>query len=217
VILVFLGPPGAGKGTQAKILEQQHGYRQISTGDLLRRHVREGTPLGVEAKGFMDRGELVPDDLIIRMMDGELEHVADVILDGFPRTVAQADALDEMLRRKGRAVPGAVLFDVVPDVLMERLTGRWTHPSSGRVYHERFNPPHRAGRDDQTGEPLIQRDDDKPETIKKRLDVYQRETQPLIKFYSRPDSNRLTSVDALGPIENVTSRILRLIDPGSVA
>src|SRR5579863_4000404 len=144
MILIFLGPPGAGKGTQAKILEEQFGYRQISTGDLLRKHRREGTALGKEAQGYMDSGKLVPDDLIVRMMDGELANVTDVILDGFPRTIAQARALDDLLRSKGLAA-GALLFDVPRADLEERLIGRWTHPASGRVYHERFNPPKKAG------------------------------------------------------------------------
>lgn len=210
MILVFLGPPGAGKGTQAKILEDQFGYRQISTGDLLRKHRREGTSLGKEAQGYMDSGKLVPDDLIIRMMDDELEHVTDAILDGFPRTIAQAKALDELLARK-RLTSGAVLFEVPREDLEERLIGRWTHPASGRVYHERFNPPKAPGVDDVTGEPLIQRPDDKAETIRTRLDVYDEETAPLVGYYADPAANRLTAVNALAPIPDVTTRIKNAI------
>jgi adenylate kinase len=205
--LIFLGPPGAGKGTQAKVLEEHCGYRQISTGDILRRHVAEGTPLGIEAKSFMDRGDLVPDDLIIRMMEHELQNPAEVILDGFPRTVPQAQALDELLARKKRSAV-AVLFEVDFDVLMERLTGRWTHPASGRTYHTLFNPPRVPGRDDETGEPLVQRPDDRPETIGKRLEEYREKTAPLIGYYDNPADPRLVSVDALGPIEAVTDRIV---------
>jgi adenylate kinase len=210
VNLIFLGPPGAGKGTQAKALEERFGYRQISTGDILRANVRNGTPLGVEAKGYMDRGELVPDDLIIRMMDAELDQKGDVILDGFPRTVPQAEALDDLLARKHRSAV-AVLFDVDKNVLIDRLTGRWTHPSSGRVYHERNAPPKVAGIDDLSGEPLIQREDDKEETIRKRLSVYDEQTAPLIAYYDDPADARLLKVDALAPIDKVTSQLTQLI------
>ena len=208
--LIFLGPPGAGKGTQAKVLEEKFGYRQISTGDILRRHVADGTPLGVEAKGYMTRGELVPDDLIIRMMDAELEKPSDVILDGFPRTVPQAEALDDLLARKKRKAV-AVLFDVDPDVLTDRLTGRWTHPASGRTYHARNNPPKQPGIDDVTGEPLVQRPDDAEETVKKRLAVYQEQTAPLVAYYDDAGGPRLARVDALGPIENVSRQLIEFV------
>jgi adenylate kinase len=209
--LIFLGPPGAGKGTQAKVLEEHCGYRQISTGDILRRHVAEGTPLGVEAKSFMDRGDLVPDDLIIRMMEHELANPAEVILDGFPRTVPQARALDDLLVRAKRGVV-SVLFDVDFDVLTERLTGRWTHPASGRTYHVLFNPPLVPGIDDVTGEPLIQRPDDRPETIRKRLAEYQEKTAPLIGYYDDPADPRLERIDALAPIADVTRQLGVLVD-----
>ena len=212
MILIFLGPPGAGKGTQAKILEEQFGYRQISTGDLLRKHRREGTALGQEAQSFMDSGKLVPDDLIIRMMDGELANVSDVILDGFPRTIAQAQALDDLLRGKGLTA-GALLFDVPRADLEERLIGRWTHPASGRVYHDRFNPPKKPGIDDVSGEALVQRPDDKAETIRTRLDVYDKETAPLVHYYEGAGGaeNRLTALNGLAPIPEVTERIKRVI------
>ncbi len=208
--LIFLGPPGAGKGTQAKVLEEHCGYRQISTGDILRRHVAEGTPLGVEAKAFMDRGDLVPDDLIIRMMERELEHPAEVILDGFPRTVAQARALDAVLAGKKRSAI-AVLFDVDFDVLTERLTGRWTHSGSGRTYHVLFNPPRVPFTDDVSGEALMQRPDDRPETIDKRLAEYREKTAPLIGYYDDPADPRLVRVDALTPISDVTRQLAELV------
>jgi adenylate kinase len=208
--LIFLGPPGAGKGTQAKVLEEQLGYRQISTGDILRRHVAEGTPLGVEAKSYMDRGDLVPDDLIIRMMEHELENPAEVILDGFPRTVPQAQALDALLARKKRSAV-AVLFDVDFRALTERLTGRWTHAASGRTYHVLFNPPRVPFTDDETGEALMQRPDDRPETIAKRLEEYREKTAPLIGYYDDPSDPRLVSVDALAPIADVTKRLEAVI------
>ncbi len=208
--LIFLGPPGAGKGTQAKLLEERHGYRQISTGDILRANVRQGTPLGVEAKSYMESGGLVPDDLIIRMMDAELEQPGEVILDGFPRTGPQAQALDELLARKRRAAV-AVLFDVDLAVLSDRLTGRWTHPASGRTYHERFNPPRTAGIDDVSGEPLVQREDDKEATIRKRLAVYSEQTAPLIAYYEAAAHTRLVRVDALGPIEAVSAQLEQVL------
>jgi adenylate kinase len=210
VNLIFLGPPGAGKGTQAKVLEEKFGYRQISTGDILRRHVAEGTPLGVEAKGYMSRGELVPDDLIIRMMDAELEKPSDVILDGFPRTVPQAEALDDLLARKNRKAV-AVLFDVDPEVLTDRLTGRWTHPASGRTYHARNNPPKQPGIDDITGESLVQRPDDAEETVKTRLAVYEEQTAPLVAYYDDAGGPRLARVDALAPIENVSRQLIEFV------
>ncbi|HTW84917.1 MAG TPA: adenylate kinase [Candidatus Sulfotelmatobacter sp.] len=214
--LIFLGPPGAGKGTQAKVLEERYGYRQISTGDILRRNVAEGTPLGVEAKGFMDRGDLVPDDLIIRMMEHELANPADVILDGFPRTVPQAEALDALLDRLHRSAI-AVLFDVDMSVLLERLTGRWTHAPSGRTYHAVHNPPRVPFCDDVTGEPLIQRPDDTEATIRKRLAVYEEQTAPLIAYYDDPADARLVRVDALAPIADVTAQLIDLIENGQPA
>ncbi|HEV2737045.1 MAG TPA: adenylate kinase [Candidatus Elarobacter sp.] len=209
--LIFLGPPGAGKGTQAKVLEERSGYRQISTGDILRANRRDKTPLGLEAQSFMDRGALVPDELIIRMMEPVLDAPGQVILDGFPRTVAQAQALDDLLRRKKKSAV-AVLFDVDRDVLTERLTGRWTHEASGRTYHTVHNPPRVAGIDDVSGEPLMQRADDKEETIRTRLAVYDDQTAPLIAYYDDPSDARLVRVDALAPIESVTEQLVKLVN-----
>ena len=208
--LIFLGPPGAGKGTQAKRLEERFGYRQISTGDILRANVREGTPLGVEAKGYMDSGALVPDELIIRMMEPVLDAQGEVILDGFPRTVAQAEALDDLLRRKKKSAL-AVLFDVDSDVLGERLTGRWTHAASGRTYHVKHNPPKVAGIDDETGEALMQRPDDTEEAIRTRLAVYDAQTAPLIDYYYDAAHPRLARIDALEPIDVVTEQLVKLV------
>ncbi len=209
--LIFLGPPGAGKGTQAKVLADRFGYRQISTGDILRANVREGTPLGLEAKPIMESGGLVPDDLMIRMIEAEMEKPGDVIFDGFPRTTAQAKALDELLRRKNKpAVP--VLFDVDMGALLERLTGRWTHVASGRTYHEKFAPPKTAGIDDVTGEPLVQRPDDKEQTIRKRLAVYADQTAPLVAYYEGGNGPELVRVDALAPIDRVSEELIRLVN-----
>jgi adenylate kinase len=210
VNLIFLGPPGAGKGTQAKVLEERFGYRQISTGDILRANKREKTPLGLEAQSYMDRGALVPDELIIRMMEPVLDAPGQVILDGFPRTVAQAQALDDLLRRKKKSAV-AVLFDVDRDVLTGRLTGRWTHEASGRTYHTEHNPPKAAGVDDVTGEPLIQRPDDTEETIRTRLAVYDEQTAPLIAYYDDPADPRLVRVNALAPIGDVTQQLVKLV------
>jgi adenylate kinase len=210
VNLIFLGPPGAGKGTQAKVLEERFGYRQISTGDILRANVREGSPLGVEAQGYMDRGALVPDDLIIRMMERELDAPGEVILDGFPRTVAQAQALEQLLARLGRTAV-AIAFDVDQDVLTDRLTGRWTHQASGRSYHLKHNPPKVAGVDDVTGEPLIQRPDDTEEAIRTRFHEYENKTAPLIGYYEKSQATPLLRVDALAPIEAVSEQLASIV------
>jgi adenylate kinase len=211
VNLIFLGPPGAGKGTQAKVLEERFGYRQLSTGDMLRAHRRDGTTLGAEAQGYMDRGELVPDDLIIRMVEADLAgNPAEVILDGFPRTVPQAQALDALLARLGRKAV-AIAFEVDRDVLTDRLTGRWTHPASGRTYHVKHNPPAVHAVDDVTGEPLVQREDDKEETIRKRLAEYDAKTLPLIGYYEKSTTTPLLRVDALAPIDVVGEQIAGIV------
>jgi adenylate kinase len=205
MILIFLGPPGAGKGTQAKIIEDRFAHRQISTGDLLRAHRVEKTALGLEAQSYMDDGKLVPDDLIIRMMEHELANASNVIVDGFPRTVAQAEAFDALLAAKGLTAK-AIVFDVDQGVLMERLTGRWTNPRTGRVYHAVFNPPKVAGIDDEDGGELIQRPDDQAETIEKRLREYDEKTAPLVAYYSR--DGRAIRVNALADIDEVTGSIV---------
>ena len=202
MILVFLGPPGAGKGTQAKILEDRFGYRQISTGDILRRHRAEKSPLGVEAKSYMDAGKLVPDDLIIRMMEAELANAENVIVDGFPRTIPQAEAFDALLKRKGLSAI-AVVFDVDYAVLTERIVGRWSNPRTGRVYHTTFAPPKVAGIDDEDGGPLVQRPDDSAEVVTKRLTEYDEKTAPLIAHYEK--SGEFVHVDGLGAIDAVTA------------
>ncbi len=209
VDIVLLGGPGAGKGTQAQILQKRFGYRQISTGDLLRGHRKNGTPLGQAAEAYMDRGDLVPDDLIIKMVEGELRDDAAVLFDGFPRTVAQAQALDALLESRGRGLPGAVYFEIPRAQLEERLAGRWTNPRTGRVYHERFNPPAIAGVDDEDGGPLVQRDDDKPETIAKRLDVFETETLPLVDYYGQ--SKRLARLDATQSVDHVSHMLMHMI------
>lgn len=181
--IILLGGPGAGKGTQAGYITEKFGIPQISTGDMLRAHVKSGSDLGVAAKKIMDEGGLVSDDIIMGMIK---ERVQDddckngYLFDGFPRTLPQADALKDA----GIAVDGVVEIDVDDDEIINRMSGRRVHLASGRTYHVIFNPPKVEGKDNETGEDLIQRDDDQPETVKKRLDVYHEQTEPLIAYYS---------------------------------
>lgn len=207
--VILLGAPGAGKGTQAQILQKRLGYRQISTGDLLREHRNKGTELGAAAEGYMKRGELVPDDLMIKMVEGELQGNAGVLFDGFPRTAAQAQALDALLESRGRGLPEAVYFEISRPLLEERLLGRWTNPRTGRIYHEKFSPPKVAGTCDEDGGPLVQREDDKPDTIKKRLDVFEAQTMPLVAYYR--ERGRLATIDATQPVGHVTHMLMHAI------
>jgi adenylate kinase len=208
--LVFLGPPGAGKGTQAKALEEKFGASQISTGDILRANVANGTPLGVKAKSFMDAGGLVPDDVIIGMMEDELKGRESFILDGFPRTVAQAEALDALLLKLALPLTAVVLFDADRKTLISRLCGRWTNPRTGRTYHAEYDPPLVAGIDDEDGGPLVQRKDDTLEVVLERLTTYDEKTAPLVEYYAH--SGSIVRVDALGTIDAVTAEILAAIE-----
>jgi adenylate kinase len=205
--LIFLGPPGAGKGTQAKILQERFGAKQISTGDILRDNRNRATDLGKTAEGFMLSGALVPDEIIIKMIEAELETLSDgFIMDGFPRTVAQAQAFDSMLQSKNIALDGVVLFRADRPTLVTRLTARWTNPRTGKTYNAITNAPRVSGIDDEDGGPLIQREDDKPETVNKRLDVYESQTTPLIDYYRT--SGKLLQVNALAPVPAVTDEII---------
>ena len=181
--LILLGAPGAGKGTQATFICQKYGIPQISTGDMLRAAVKAGTALGLQAKAIMDSGGLVSDELIIGLVKDRLTQ-ADCangfLFDGFPRTIPQADAM----KAAGVALDYVVEIDVPFEAIIERMSGRRSHPASGRTYHVKFNPPKAVGQDDITGEPLIQREDDKEETVKNRLNVYSAQTRPLVKYYS---------------------------------
>ena len=204
--VVFLGPPGAGKGTQARILQERFGLEQISTGDILRAHLARGTELGTKAQEYMQRGQLVPDDLVIHMIEHELERAPDgFVMDGFPRTVAQAEALDGVLERRGTPLDAAVVFVANRATLVERLASRWTNPRNGRTYNALTNPPKVAGIDDEDGGELVQREDDRPETVAKRLDVYDLQTRPLIEYYRKV--GKLVEVDALASVESVAERI----------
>jgi adenylate kinase len=208
--LVFLGPPGAGKGTQARLLQEHFGLKQISTGDILRADQARHTKLGQQAEKYMQRGDLVPDALVIKMIEGELERIGSgFVMDGFPRTVAQAEALDEMLTRRGTPLDAVVLFEGDRAALIARLASRWTNPRNGRTYNVLTNPPKVAGIDDEDGAALIQREDDRPETVAKRLDVYDEQTRPLIDYYRK--TGKLVKVDAFDSMESVADRIAAAI------
>lgn len=208
--LIFLGPPGAGKGTQARILEQRFGPRQISTGDLLRENRAQGTALGKEAEGYMKRGELVPDGVIIEMIAQELEKSpSGFIMDGFPRTIAQAEAFDDLLEKKGWPLDAVILFDADRKTLVDRLSARWTNPRDGRTYNTFTNPPRVPGICDGDGGPLIQREDDKAETVAKRLDVYDEQTVPLVEYYR--NTGKLVEIDALRGVDDVAHQLVHVI------
>ncbi|MGB9618958.1 MAG: adenylate kinase [Armatimonadota bacterium] len=205
--IVLFGPPGSGKGTQAGLLEQKYGAAHISTGDILREAVANGTPIGLKAKAYMDRGELVPDDVVIAIAKDKIASIGDdgFILDGFPRTIAQAEALDEALANLGRSLEAVVNLRVDRDELIRRLSGRRVCPSCGEPYHVDSKPPKEAGKCDLCGAELIQRDDDKPEAVANRLQVYEAKTAPLLDYYQ--SRGLLHDVDAVGGIDEVLDRI----------
>jgi adenylate kinase len=207
--LIFLGPPGVGKGTQAQRLAAEEGIPQVSTGEILRHAVKQGTPLGKQAQGFMDAGKLVPDEVVIGIIRERVkgaECARGYILDGFPRTVAQAEALDQMLRTNGGpGIDHVVSFEVPHADLIRRLSGRRSCPACQAVYHLEHAPPKREGRCDTCGGALVQRDDDKPETVEARLAVYERQTRPLIEYYER--RGLLRRVDATTSIDQVYERL----------
>ena len=209
-LIVLLGPPGAGKGTQAKVLSQKLGLAHISSGDLFRDHLQRKTELGTLAQGYMQRGELVPDDVTIRMIRERMREEdcrKGAILDGFPRTLPQAEALDKFLAdSKLGIVRKAPYIKVDPQVLVNRLSGRWSCRAGGHVYHEKFNPPKSAGICDLDGSELYQREDDTAETVKNRIRVYFEQTAPLIEYYRR--KNVLAEIDGARPIEDVTRDLL---------
>ena len=211
--LILLGAPGAGKGTQAAFICKKYGIPQISTGDMLRAAVKAGTPLGLEAKAVMAAGALVSDDLIINLVKERIA-LADCangfLFDGFPRTIPQADAM----RAAGVKLDYVLEIDVPFSDIIERMSGRRSHPASGRIYHVKFNPPKVEGKDDETGEDLIQRDDDKEETVGKRLEVYSQQTRPLVDYYSQwakaePESApRYRAIQGVGTVDEITQRAL---------
>jgi adenylate kinase len=215
--LILLGPPGAGKGTQAAFIRDQLAIPQISTGDMLRAAVKAGTPLGLAAKKVMDAGQLVSDDIIIGLVKERLREpdcVKGYLFDGFPRTIPQAEAL----RAASVPLDYVLEIDVPDDEIIARMSGRRVHPGSGRSYHLEFNPPRVAGRDDQTGEPLVQRDDDREETVKKRLDVYRAQTRPLVDYYGAWAASgdarapKYRKISGLGPVETIRARALAALN-----
>ncbi len=214
--LILLGAPGAGKGTQASFICQRYGIPQISTGDMLRAAVKAGTALGMAAKKVMDSGGLVSDDIIIGLVKERIAQpdcAKGFLFDGFPRTLPQADAM----KAAGVKLDVVLEIDVPDSAIIERMSGRRVHMASGRSYHVKHNPPKVAGQDDATGEPLIQRDDDKEETVRKRLEVYQRQTRPLVDYYGQwaatGDANapRCVRISGTGSVDEITARVMQAL------
>ena len=209
--ILLLGPPGGGKGTQSKFLMSKFNIPQISTGDMLRAHVKNDTKLGQKAKEFMQKGELVTDSLILEMMEVRFKAKDcenGFILDGFPRTITQAEGLDNLFKKTNQKLNHVIVIDVEDDEIVSRMSGRRVHPESGRVYHIKYNPPKNEGKDDITNEPLIIRDDDKEETVRNRLLVYHNQTKPLINYYD----NNVITINGSQPIEKVKSSIIESIN-----
>jgi adenylate kinase len=213
--IVLLGPPGAGKGTQAQVISEKMSLPHVSSGDIFRENLKKETQLGKLAAQYMNKGELVPDDVTIAMIRERLERsdcAQGALLDGFPRTPAQAQALADMLSVLNGEVRVVPYISVPEEVLVERLTGRWTCRAQGHVYHEKYNPPKISGRCDEDGSELYQRDDDKAETVLRRIRVYLEQTQPLIAFYQ--ERGLLQEIDGRLPIEQVTAEILAILPVG---
>ena len=207
--IVLLGGPGAGKGTQAERLAKNLGIPQVSTGDLFREHLKKETELGLEARKYMDRGELVPDEITVSMVRERLSRpdaAGGAILDGFPRNIAQAEALERLLGELGAELDAVFYIEVPKDVLLKRLSGRWTCRSCGAMYHEKFSPPARAGVCDKCGSALYQRPDDQEEAIRNRLSRYREQTAPLIEYYR--GESLLREVDGVGSPDEITERVV---------
>ncbi|AEP36689.1 adenylate kinase [Taylorella asinigenitalis] len=211
--LILLGPPGAGKGTQANFIKNKYNIPQISTGDMLRAAVKAGSELGLKVKSIMESGGLVSDDIIINLVKERLTEddcKKGYLFDGFPRTIPQAEALKEA----GVDLDYIIEIDVPQDEIIDRMSGRRVHPASGRSYHIKFNPPKVAGKDDETGEDLIQRDDDKEETVRKRLQVYEDQTRPLVDYYSKwaesgdPKAPKYIKINGVGDVDSISQLIV---------
>ena len=214
---ILLGPPGAGKGTQANFITKKYGVPQISTGDMLRAAIKAGSELGMKAKKLMDAGQLVPDDVILDLVARRIEEpdcAGGFLFDGFPRTLAQAEAMKDL----GLRIDYVIEIDVPDEEIVQRMSGRRVHPTSGRTYHVKFNPPKHADKDDVTGEPLILRQDDRPETVKQRLRVYHAQTQPLIEYYSNwaaqgdPKAPKYRKVSGTGKVEQIRDRVFAALN-----
>jgi adenylate kinase len=215
--LILLGGPGAGKGTQANLVKDKYRIPQISTGDMLRAALKEGTELGLKAKAYMDAGKLVPDDVIIGLVKERIKEPdceSGFLFDGFPRTIPQADAMKEA----GVPIEAVVDIDVPDEEIIKRMSGRRVHLASGRTYHIVFNPPKEEGKDDETGEPLIQRDDDQEETVRKRLDVYHAQTEPLVGYYKDWEATgesaapKYIRIDGVGKVDEIRDQIYAALD-----
>ena len=211
--LILLGPPGAGKGTQAKMLIKKFGIPQISTGDILRSAVKEQTPMGLKAKQFMDAGALVPDDVVVGIVEERIlqdDCNKGYILDGFPRTVAQADSLAQNLLKNGSSIDHVLSLTVDGDELLTRITGRRTCKNCGAGYHILYDPPLTVGLCNECGGELYQREDDKEETIRRRLEVYEEQTSPLISYYR--DKSLLRTVDGMGDMDEIQNNLVQIIE-----
>ena len=215
--LILLGGPGAGKGTQANFIKEKYQIPQISTGDMLRAAVKAGTELGLKAKGFMDSGGLVPDEVIIGLVKERIKEsdcANGFLFDGFPRTIPQADAMKDA----GVAIDAVVEIDVPDEEIVKRMSGRRAHLASGRTYHVIYNPPKVEGKDDVTGEPLVQRDDDKEEVVRKRLDVYHAQTEPLVKYYKDWAASGVAGapkhvfIEGVGKVEEIRNQVFSALD-----
>jgi adenylate kinase len=215
--LILLGGPGAGKGTQANYIKEKYQIPQISTGDMLRAAVKAGSELGMKAKGFMDSGGLVPDEVIIGLVKERIQEAdcaKGFLFDGFPRTIPQADAMKEA----GVAIDAVVEIDVPDDEIIKRMSGRRAHLASGRTYHVIYNPPKVEGKDDVTGEPLVQRDDDKEEVVRKRLDVYHAQTEPLVDYYKKwagtgeAGAPQHLRIEGVGKVDEIRDQIYSALD-----
>ena len=209
--IILLGPPGAGKGTQAKSISNRYSIPHISTGDIFRKNISENTPLGIEAKKYMDNGHLVPDEVTINMVKDRLQEtdcIGGYLLDGFPRTVSQAEALQQFLIEKNDSLDTALLIQVPSEYILDRMTGRRVCPSCGASYHIKFNPPVN-GKCELCGAEVVQRKDDTEETVKERIEVYEKETQPLIDFYK--EKNLLSEVDGTKAINEVFEGICEIL------
>ncbi|KAH8486752.1 hypothetical protein H0E87_025670 [Populus deltoides] len=210
--LVDKGPPGSGKGTQSPIIKDEYCLCHLATGDMLRAAVAAKTPLGIKAKEAMEKGELVSDDLVVGIIDEAMKKPScqkGFILDGFPRTVVQAQKLDDMLQKQGSKIDKVLNFAIDDAILEERITGRWIHPSSGRTYHTKFAPPKAPGVDDVTGEPLIQRKDDTAAVLKSRLEAFHKQTEPVIDYYKKKGA--VAELHAEKPPKEVTTEVKKVL------
>jgi adenylate kinase len=213
--LILLGPPGAGKGTQAKILTKKYDVPQISTGDILRSAIKDQTPMGIKAKSFMDSGALVSDEVVVGIVEERLakpDCSYGFILDGFPRTVVQADALKKMLQKLGKSIDHVISIEVEKEDLLERITGRRTCRNCGKGFHIRFDPPKVADTCDECGGELYQREDDGEATMRNRLDVYEKQTAPLIAYYSK--ESLLRTIYGIGSIDDIQKRLVKELEGG---